>query len=595
MKHILLLIYLISSAFAATIDTKLFEGENRLLHLNKIEQTIQSPHTTPRSKETLALEHATLRKLKKLYTSKDEIKHFEKITLPKTEIAATIYLKDFYRLSLIQQEIDRLSYKDKTIQEKLFTLKNSIEKNIHVEQNSSLLHAQLQYAFYKITKKKIAHALEIHKALLKTELQTFSQALLRVNFQKTKAQEALLKRSEKKIVAIEQEDLLLRIDKDSETMQDEVAKKKILTKEKHIQKKLDLTLSHKAKAQILLALKSIQESDQETFISTQKELQAQISTLSLDAQPQAKAQLVLLSEVANDHLPSLSSHSFSIHMKEELTQLLNKTLFVYEEKAFSLKTILTLLMTIMIGLIIATLYKGIIEKFRRKNRIKSLSFARVLANFGYYVIIIATFFLAFFSIGLDSHTIFFFIGAILLWVALGLQGFISNYAMGMLIKIDRSIKIGDLVELDGITGWVDDMNFRSITLQTNDQIRLVIPNARFISGTFINHSLEEDIRRVHIPFSADKMLSHDRIDKSIQEALKQSDIPHIQNDTYHTEVIITHIHRKINKYALLVWIRQQDYHDSHIMRSRFLSMIAQTLAVLPRTHNTQQAQYFPAF
>ncbi len=269
------------------------------------------------------------------------------------------------------------------------------------------------------------------------------------------------------------------------------------------------------------------------------------------------------------------------YIKNSAQLLVNKTLFVYEDKAFSIKTIMTFVFIIMIGFIIAKLYKNIVDKYRKKNRIKSLSAARLIANSGYYLIILITFFTALATIGLDMHTIFVVVGAILLWLALGLQGFISNYAMGILIKIDRSIRIGDHVELnEQIVGSVDDMDFRSITIQTGDQVRYIIPNSRFISGEFINHSLEDNIRRLHIPFSVDKSLSHEEVEQSILETLKTSDVPHLQTPLHRTQVIIIDINRKITRYKLLVWIKQQDNHDMPVVKSQFLQLIQKSLASL---------------
>jgi len=233
----------------------------------------------------------------------------------------------------------------------------------------------------------------------------------------------------------------------------------------------------------------------------------------------------------------------------------------------------------MIGFIIAKFYKNIVNRYRMKNRIKSLSTARLVANSGYYLIILSTFFIALKTIGLDIHTILLLFGAILLWLALGLQGFISNYAMGILIKIDRSIRIGDMIELDNHTvGNVDDMNFRAITIKTSDNNRITIPNSLFISGHFINHSLEENSRRLHIPFSADKHLPLDVVQAHILTLLANSDIPYLAEKKAH--VVIYSLQRKVTKYTLLVWINQHNNYDSTLVKSSFLALVQQALSDL---------------
>jgi len=206
----------------------------------------------------------------------------------------------------------------------------------------------------------------------------------------------------------------------------------------------------------------------------------------------------------------------------------------------------------------------------------------MMANSGYYIIILTTFFIALKTIGLDMHTIFLVIGAMLLWLAFGLQSFISNYAIGMLLKIDRSIRIGDHIELDPKTvGDVDDMDFRSVTIRSSDGVRTTIPNSRFISGTFINHSLEGECRRLEVRFSANKTIPHALLEAKILKALDKSDIRYYNDSAHKPQVVIVDINRKIVRYALLVWVKKEMTYDMTLARSRFLKLIHKTLYPAP--------------
>jgi small-conductance mechanosensitive channel len=266
------------------------------------------------------------------------------------------------------------------------------------------------------------------------------------------------------------------------------------------------------------------------------------------------------------------------YMEKHAESIMNKTIFVYEEKAISIKTIMVFAFILFVGLVIARVYKKIVDRFRKKNRIKSLSIARLIANSGYYIIILSSFFIALDAVGLDTHTIFVITGAILLWLALGLQGFISNYAMGILLKIDRSIRIGDHIELDkNIVGVIDDMDFRSITILTSNNSRYTVPNSRFIAGEFINHSLEDSTRRIQVPFSVDKRYTLEEVQQKVLDALDNSDVAHLKSVDKKARVIITDINRKIVRYSLLVWVKKRDNPDMDILQSTFLHVIQQGL------------------
>jgi len=602
MKRFIVIIMMLSSAFSAKIDTQLFLGENIPKHLSSIEQSLQNPiEQKLKSKETIALEKSTLQKLKELYGVKDKIKPFATIPLDTLSIPEQRYLQALIKLTALQSEISRLTRKKRDIQQKLFELKSTIEKSLPHDNNNSLLNNQLQYAFYKISQEKILASLALYKPLFSKEFSKFQEALSRVNF-KAKVAKKIIKHTDKKIDSIKNKNMLLTIDKDSEAQQDNNAKKQINAKEKNIQKETDQALIQKTKAQILLSLQCLQHKDQKAFLEVGKQIKEGLKSLSKEEKSYYTTMWELILQFSDKRFDdaSLSLASTKIgfdDIKKSAIMIANKTLFVYEDKAFSIKTILTFVLIIMIGIITAKIYKNIINKFRQKNRIKSLSTARLIANSGYYLIILITFFTALLTIGLDVHTIFLVIGAILLWLALGLQGFISNYAMGILIKIDRSIRIGDYIELDEkISGIVDDMNFRAITIQTSDQVRYTIPNSRFISSEFINHSLEDNIRRLEIPFSADKSLMLETLQETILEALKQSDIAYLNTTQHPSKVVILDLNRKITRYALLVWIKQHNDHDTTVVKSAFLNIIQKSLSHLQNydtitTQNIKEKNY----
>ncbi|MCH9813645.1 MAG: mechanosensitive ion channel [Epsilonproteobacteria bacterium] len=583
MQKFILLFIFITSSFSAQIDTTLFEGENLPKYYARIAKDINSSITQKlKSEQIISLERSTLQKLQQLHAVKDEIKTFETITFSDKQITQQTYLKALYLLQTLYSEIDRLHKKEKNIQQKLFALKSQIEKSLPKEQNRSLLSNQMQYAFYKISQDKITQSLTQYEALYKKEFDLFYQALDLVNF-KEQSSKQILKNVDRKIETITEKNLLLTIDKDSEALQNSAAQKKIESEERSIQKERDETLVKKLEAQILLSLKHLKAKDHDNYLETLELIEVDLSGLSKAKRETFENFSKLLIDFGEQKFDtaSVTLATTQLGIKNIINQIesfITKTLFVYEDKAFSIKTVLTFAILLFIGFFIAKIYKNIVDSFRKSNRIKNLSVARMIANSGYYLIILITFFIALRAIGLDMHTIFVVIGAILLWIALGLQGFISNYAMGILIKIDRSIRIGDQIELDIHTaGIVDDMDFRSITLLTSDHTRITIPNSRFFSNSFINHSLEEDIKRIHIAFSAPNSIDYELIQDTVLSTLAKSEVPHIKTTDKQAQVVIIDINRKIVRYKLLVWINQADRYDMVIEKSPFLALIHQSL------------------
>ena len=94
-----------------------------------------------------------------------------------------------------------------------------------------------------------------------------------------------------------------------------------------------------------------------------------------------------------------------------------------------------------------------------------------------------------------------FAGALGVGLGFGLQAIFSNFVSGLILLFDRSIKVGDFVELEsGVHGVVRDIKIRATRISTNDNLNILVPNSEFVSGRVVNWTLLETTRRLRVPF-----------------------------------------------------------------------------------------------
>jgi small-conductance mechanosensitive channel len=104
--------------------------------------------------------------------------------------------------------------------------------------------------------------------------------------------------------------------------------------------------------------------------------------------------------------------------------------------------------------------------------------------------------------GINLTALAVFGGAIGVGIGLGLQAIASNFISGFIILLDRSVSIGDYIELeDGSKGIVRQLSMRATTLETFDGKDIVVPNEKFIVGTFINWTHKDKNQRYRVDFS----------------------------------------------------------------------------------------------
>ena len=92
-------------------------------------------------------------------------------------------------------------------------------------------------------------------------------------------------------------------------------------------------------------------------------------------------------------------------------------------------------------------------------------------------------------------------GAIGIGIGFGLQSIFQNFISGIIILLEKSVQVGDFIELQsGVRGQVREINIRSTLVTTNDSVDILVPNAEFISAQVINWTLRDPRRRLRIPF-----------------------------------------------------------------------------------------------
>ncbi|MGD9906672.1 MAG: mechanosensitive ion channel family protein [Vicinamibacterales bacterium] len=104
--------------------------------------------------------------------------------------------------------------------------------------------------------------------------------------------------------------------------------------------------------------------------------------------------------------------------------------------------------------------------------------------------------------GVNLTALAVFSGAVGVGLGFGLQAIASNFISGVIILLDRSISEGDFIELeDGRSGIVRELNMRSTTLETFDGRDVMVPNEKFITGTFTNWTHKNKRQRYRVDFS----------------------------------------------------------------------------------------------
>ncbi|RKP43622.1 mechanosensitive ion channel family protein [Trinickia fusca] len=112
----------------------------------------------------------------------------------------------------------------------------------------------------------------------------------------------------------------------------------------------------------------------------------------------------------------------------------------------------------------------------------------VLARVGRALLVLAAVLISLSLVGIDITVLGVFGGALGVGLGFGLQKIASNYVSGFIILIDRSLRIGDTINVAGLQGMVTQISTRYTTVRGLDGIETLIPNEKLITDVVQNHS-----------------------------------------------------------------------------------------------------------
>ncbi len=134
-----------------------------------------------------------------------------------------------------------------------------------------------------------------------------------------------------------------------------------------------------------------------------------------------------------------------------------------------------------------------------------------------YIILVIGFIVILQTAGINFSSVTLLFGALGVGIGFGLQNITNNFVSGLIILIERPIKVGDRVEVGGIAGDVINISMRATTIITNDNISIIVPNSEFVSSTVINWSHTDRSVR----FNFDIGVSYREDPEKIKELLVQ--------------------------------------------------------------------------
>ncbi len=189
-----------------------------------------------------------------------------------------------------------------------------------------------------------------------------------------------------------------------------------------------------------------------------------------------------------------------------LANLWEATLGIFDRQLFTLgEQVITLrfFVTLIVILIGVSLGATAVRRGLRRHVLSRLGLdvgvQETLATVAGYTFLALGGLIALDLVGLDLSTLALLAGALSIGIGFGLQNIANNFISGLILLIERPVKVGDRIEVGDIHGEVTRIAARSTSVRTNDNIDIIVPNAELISGRVVNWSQNDRRIRFRVP------------------------------------------------------------------------------------------------
>ncbi|MGQ4276361.1 mechanosensitive ion channel family protein [Pseudidiomarina sp. E22-M8] len=256
---------------------------------------------------------------------------------------------------------------------------------------------------------------------------------------------------------------------------------------------------------------------------------------------------------------------------KEAFNWLNSEIFSVGETAVTYGSVVRFLLILVAAWILSFVLQKALQRYADYRNSLAPSSIYALKRITHYAVLLVGFLIAVTSVGIEMTKFAIFASALGIGIGFGMQNLISNFVSGIILLFDKTLKVGDFVELEsGVTGEVQEINIRSTIITTNDNIDIIVPNSEFVSGRVTNWTMRDTYRRIKVGFSVAYGTDKELVKTAVLEAAGR--VPHTLTDTHHRppQVWLVEFGDSALKFELVVWLKPEAVNRPGAVHAAFI-------------------------
>jgi small-conductance mechanosensitive channel len=176
----------------------------------------------------------------------------------------------------------------------------------------------------------------------------------------------------------------------------------------------------------------------------------------------------------------------------------SKELIAVEDNPITVGKVTTAILLFGLGILISRVIAGGFSALVRRRSSLDEGAVAAIQSLAFYALVALFFLVALNSVNIPLTAFTVAGGAIAIGIGFGSQAVVNNFVSGLILMIERPIKVGDMVVYADASGRVERIGPRSTRIRTADNVHLIVPNSKLLDNNVVNWTLSDDVVRTRV-------------------------------------------------------------------------------------------------
>lgn len=174
-------------------------------------------------------------------------------------------------------------------------------------------------------------------------------------------------------------------------------------------------------------------------------------------------------------------------------------LFKIQDVGITISHIAVAIVVVLLSLVVSKIIRSLLRNqvLKKLNIDEGLEYT--LLRFVHFLVLFVGIYIGLTTVNIPLGAILGLFAVIGVGIGFGLQNLTSNFISGIILLLERPVKIGDRLEICGVWGDVRQINLRTTLIETPDGISVIVPNSKLLENELINFSYGNPTLRLQVP------------------------------------------------------------------------------------------------